>query len=110
MDFIALAAFGPIVTGARAALDTRLQGSAVEDRRRRHFLSTPGDSQDGSQIVGDCFKDFGFKPSLCLLVDNIPGRQIVWHQAPGRAAAHHPAKAVEDLPQWIVSLRSVFGH
>src|SRR5262245_10198954 len=97
MNFIALAAFGAIVTGAGAALDRRLQRSAIEDCSCRHFLSAIGDPQDSSEVMGNRFEDLSFEPTLCLLVDDIPGWQIVRHHSPGRAAAHHPAKAVENL-------------
>src|SRR5262249_5554055 len=110
MNFIALAAFGAIVTGTSAALDRRLHRPAIEDCSRRHFLSAIGDPQDGPEVMGNRFKDLSFEPTLCLLVDDIPRWQIVRHQAPGRAATYHPPQAVENLTEWILALRSVFGH
>src|SRR5262245_34252707 len=84
MDFVALAAFRPVVAGAGAALDRRLQRPAVEDCSRRRFLATFGDSQHCAQVVCERFKDLRLDPSLRLFVDDMPRWQIVRHQAPRR--------------------------
>jgi hypothetical protein len=47
--------------------------------------------------VDERLKDLSFDPPLCLLVDDIPGRQIVGHHSPRRTTTNYTAQAVEDL-------------
>ena len=110
MDFVAFAAFRPIVAGSGATLDRQLQRPTIEDRSRRLFLSAFGDSQHFAQVVDERFKDFCFDPPLRLLINDMPGWQIVRHKAPRGTTTNYPAQAVEDLSQWKISLRSIFGH
>jgi hypothetical protein len=45
-----------------------------------------------------------------LLVHGIPGWQILRQQTPCRARPDHPAQAIEDLPQAMLALGSLFGY
>jgi hypothetical protein len=110
MNFVAFAAFRPVVAGAIAALDRRLHRTTIEDRGRRLFLPAFGDSQRCAQVVDEWFKNFSFDSSLRLLVNDIPGWQIVRHQSPRWTTTNYPAQAIEDLAQWKIALRSIFGH
>jgi hypothetical protein len=51
-----------------------------------------------------------FEPSLRLLINNIPRRQIVRHHSPGRSGADDPSQAIKNLAQGMLALWSVFGH
>jgi hypothetical protein len=42
-------------------------------------------------------EDAGFDSALRLLIDDVPGRQIMGHQAPLRSGSHDPAQAVENF-------------
>jgi hypothetical protein len=110
MNFVAFAAFRPALAGAGAALDRRLHCTTIEDRSRRLFLPAFGDSQHCAQVMDERFKDLSFDPPLRLLVNDMPGWQIVRHQAPGGTTTNDPAQAIEDLAQWKIALRSIFGH
>jgi hypothetical protein len=110
MDFGAFATFRPVVAGAATALHTGLWRPAVEDCSRRRFLPAFGDSQRCAQVVGERFKDLSFDPSPRLLVDDMPGWQVVKHYSPSGTTMNRPAQAVEYLAQRIIALRSVFSH
>src|SRR5262245_14461053 len=56
------------------------------------------------------FKDAGLQPALALLVHRVPGRQVMGHQTPRRARSDQPTQAVEDLPQAMLALGSIFGY
>jgi hypothetical protein len=46
------------------------------------------------------------KPALALLVDGVPGWQIVRHIPPGCACGYQPAQGIEELAQRIVALQA----
>src|SRR5829696_4919962 len=56
-----------------------------------------------------CLKDARFEPPLRLLVDGLPGWQVVWHIAPGGASAYDPAQPVEHLAKLVGALGSIFA-
>jgi hypothetical protein len=50
-----------------------------------------------AQVVGGRFKDFSFDTSLRLLLDDMPGWQVMRHHSPRRTTKNHPTQVVEDL-------------
>src|SRR5215475_9397921 len=110
MNLIAFSAFRPIVASAPSALWSGLHRPAIKNRGSRHFLPTFGDPQHGAQIMDESLKNFCLEPSLRLLINNIPRRQIVRHHAPRRSGADDPSQAVKNLAQGMLTLWSVFGH
>jgi len=54
----------------------------IEDRSLRLFLPAFGYSQRCAQVMDERFKDLSFDPPLRLLVNDMPGCQIVRRQAP----------------------------
>lgn len=110
MSFAALFAFMPIVAGPLTAFWGRLQRSAIENRRRRLFASTRGQAQQGPQIVDHRFEHASTNPTLGLLIDRVPRRQVVRHHPPGCPSADQPAQAIEHFAQLVVSLGRIFAH
>ena len=60
--------------------------------------------------MDDGFETTGLDPTLGLLIDRAPGRQVVGHHSPETSRAHEPAKAIEQLAQGIVALGRFFSH
>lgn len=109
VDFRAFLALGAIVGGLRAALGRRTQGPTVEGCTR--FRQTSGgQAQQGAQVVGQRIEAAGCQPALSLLVDGLPGRKVVGHQAPRRARLHHVAQAVEHRAQAMLALPGVLAQ
>ena len=67
-------------------------------------------SQQPPQIVNEDGKAVCGQPPLGLLIDDVPGRQIIGHHAPGGAGSHNPAQAVEDFAEAVGALSGVFGQ
>lgn len=51
--------------------------------------------------MGHDFKSPGFYSALGLLVNHLPGRQLMGHQLPLAAAPHNIAQCVEEFAQRI---------
>jgi hypothetical protein len=83
MDLAPFSTFGAVIAGANAALDCRLHRPAIEDRGGRHFFASFRDSEHGAQIMDERLEYSGFEPASHLLIDSVPGRQIVRHHSPG---------------------------
>ncbi len=98
---------GAVPAGTRAALGRGLQRAAVEDGGRGTALSPGEVAQQEAQIVHHGLKDAGLEPAHRLLVDDLPGREVGGHQAPGGAGAHQPFERVEHLAQLVTALPPV---
>ena len=88
MQLRPLLAFGSVISRASAALGGRAQGAAVDDGGGRLLGPARGEAQDDAQILGQRLEAARAQPSPRLLVDNLPGRQIVGHPPPWRARLH----------------------
>jgi hypothetical protein len=107
MHFGTLAPLGPIVSSARARLRRGLDRAAVQDHRRRLRVASGELTQQRPQVFDDALEDAGKYPSLGLLVDRRPRRQIVRHKTPLIAGLDDVAKAIEHSPQGVLPLRRV---
>src|SRR5215216_5631678 len=106
-----------VVAAPRAALRSRPQRARVHYGRlrlRRPLLRKP---QKYAQIVDHLLEHSRLEPSLRLLVDGFPRRQVVGHVSPRRAGAYDPPQPVQDLAKFILALggvlsdeREVWGH
>src|SRR6266850_652429 len=83
MNLGTLFALMAVVTRAGSALRGGLKGSSIKDHRRRFRVPATKQPQHLAQIVGHGFKAACLDPALGLLLDAIPGRQIVGHHPPG---------------------------
>jgi len=110
MNLIAFSAPRPVVAGAPSALRSGLHRPAIKNRSGRQEMPTFGNPQHGAQIMDERFNNFCFEPSLRLLINNIPRRQIVRHHSPRRSGADDPSQAVKNLEQGMLVLWSVFGR
>jgi hypothetical protein len=95
----AFLALGAVIAGPGAAFRGRAQRAAVEDGGARRLAAAGGEPQQAAQIVDQPLEAPGAQPALRLLVDDLPGRQIVGHPAPRRSRLDDVAQAVEHLPQ-----------
>src|SRR5829696_4025637 len=105
----ALLALVSVVAAPRAALGGRPQRARVHYGRRglgRPFFRK---AQKYAQIVDHLLEYSRFEPPLRLLVDRLPGGQVVGHVSPRGAGAYNPPQPVEDLAQVVVALGSVFS-
>src|SRR5262249_43820334 len=100
----------PIVPGASAALDGRLQGAAVEDGGRRFGVLAGGEAEDGAEGVDDGLEATGGQPAAALLGDHLPGGAVLGQVAPGVAGAGDTAQAVEDIAEVVDALAGVLGQ
>src|SRR3954469_19610106 len=60
--------------------------------------------------MGHGFKAAALYPALRLLVNNVPGWQIIGHHPPKTTRPHDIPQGVEDFPQRIFPLRSLLLH
>src|SRR5271166_2626301 len=104
VELRSLLAFGAVISGASAALRRRAQGPAVDDCGARLRATTGGEAQDDAQVLSQGFEAARPQPSLRLLIDNLPWRQIVRHPAPRSARLDDVAQPVEDLAKRVDSL------
>jgi hypothetical protein len=74
--------------------------AALRARQSRRLL--------GSALTA--FEESGVELAAGLLLDDLPGQQVVGNGAPRRARAHGPVLAVGVLAQWVATLRRFFGH
>ena len=56
------------------------------------------------------FKAARLDPALRLLMDRVPGRQIIGDHSPPTAGPDHIAHGVEDHPRGVFALRRLFFH
>ena len=95
---------GSIVAAAISTLRRALQRAAVDDRGCRIGGATLRHPQQFTQIMNHRFEYAGGNPPLCLLIDNLPWRQVVWHHSPGNTASHDVPQAIEHFTQIVLSL------
>jgi hypothetical protein len=67
-------------------------------------------AQDDTQVVCDLFEDAGLYPPPDLLVSDRPIRKVMRQHAPLAAGFDGVANRVENFPQVVRALRSVFAH
>jgi uncharacterized protein (DUF3084 family) len=94
----------------RATFRRRLQGSTIKDGGAGLALAAFDSAQEQAQIMDQRFKAACRQPALYLLIDNVAGRQVVRHHAPGRSSAHDPAQPIENFSQFVLSLPGIFGQ
>ena len=79
-----------VETGPMPALRRSRQRPAVEDDRRRlRGISLRNPDQD-PEIGDDRREDVGIEPAARLLIDRVPGREIVGHEAPRLTTGYRP--------------------
>ena len=110
MRLAAFASFGSIIGGAPSRLRRRLQSARIENSGCGLGFASGSKAQKLAQIMNHRSKDPGLEPSLSLLIDSFPGREIVRHPTPRSARTNQPAQAVEDFAKAMFSLRGVFIH
>jgi hypothetical protein len=110
VHFRAASAFGWITTRSRATLRGRLQGSTLQDCRRWLGRSPVGHPQQFTQVDPPGVQHPGLEPPLALLLDGVPRRHIMGHQAPRCPRADNPPKPIINFAPAVFALRGVFGH
>ena len=68
-----------------------------------------GKPQKYAQIGDHLLEHTRLEPSLRLLVDGFPRRQVVGHVSPRRAGAYDPPQPVQDLAKIVLALRGVLS-
>src|SRR5215217_7517656 len=104
MHLRALLVFVSVVATPRAALGGRPQRARVHYGRRRLRSPLLRKPQKYAQIVDHLLEHSRLEPSLRLLVDGFPRRQVVGHVSPRRAGAYDPPQPVQDLAKFILAL------
>src|SRR5215208_1760403 len=110
MHLRALLVLVSVVAAPRAALGGRPQRARVHYGRlrlRSPLLRKP--QEEYAQIVDHLLEDSRLEPSLRLLVDGFPRRQVVRHVSPRRAGAYDPPQPVQDLAKIVLALRGVLS-
>src|SRR5919206_3804178 len=110
MHLRALPLLVPVVSGSLSTLWCRLQRSRVQDYGSRFSLSALGKPQHLSKIVDYSLEAAGLYPTLSLLIDGVPGRQVVSHHPPRRSRPYYPPQTIEHFPQRVFPLWSFLGH
>ena len=99
-----------VVAGPAAALGGGLDRAAVEDRGGRLGVAAGGEPEDGAEVVDDGLEAAGGEPAAGLLVDRLPGGEVLGQVAPGGAAADEPSQGVEDVAEVVDALAGVLGE
>jgi hypothetical protein len=60
--------------------------------------------------VDDRLEAAGGRPAAGLLVDGLPGREVLGKIPPGRAAADDPSEGIEDVAEAVLTLAGVLGQ
>lgn len=100
----------PILTGSRTAFGTRLKRATIEDRRSRLRDAAFELTHQHAWIVYHVLEHTGPYPALGLLIDPVPRRQIVGHEAPLYTCAHNVAQTVVRILAWAHLLSSALGR
>ena len=100
----------PVVSGSLSTLWSRLQRATIKDSRSWLRVSAFSESEHHSQVVDHSLETAGLNPAMSLLVDCMPGRQIVSHHPPGGSCPYYPPESTEHFPQRVFPLWSIFGH
>lgn len=74
-----------------------MQRLAIKIGCRRLSLAAGGQAHHHPQVKSDGLEGTCGQPVLGLLVDRVPGRQVVRHHSPGNTAAHQAAKGIEHF-------------
>jgi len=77
VDLRSFALLVPIKSGSASTVRSRLQRSAVQNRRARFSISIQSHAENRPQIMGHGLKASRFEPPLGLLVNRAPRWQIV---------------------------------
>lgn len=109
MYFAAFVPLGSIIARMATTFRRRLQGATIKDGCRGLPAATPGFAQEQAQIVNEGCKAACRQPALGLLIDDVPGWQIIGHHAPGGTCSRDPTQAIEDFAQAVGALSGVFG-
>ena len=67
-------------------------------------------AEHGAEVVDDGLEAAGGEPAAGLLVDRLPGGEVLGQVAPGGAAADEPAEGVEDVAEVVDALAGVLGE
>ena len=79
----------PVVAGPVPAFRRRAKRAAIENDRRRLLVAVFERPFAQPQFMGDLLEDACLLPAAGLLVDRLPGRQVVGHTRQG-----HPARTM----------------
>ena len=106
----AAAALGAVVAGAVPALGRGLERAAVEDHGRGPRPAAGEVAQQAAEVGHHRLEHAGFEPPHRLLVDDLPGREVMGQPAPGGPGPHGPLERVEHLPEIMPALHGVSGQ
>lgn len=101
MDLAAPLALITVVNGTRTAIARGLQSASVQDNRIGLTLTVLRYAQHRTQIVDHRLEATGVQPTLRLLVDQFPRREVVREHRPRCAGSRYPAQRVEHLAQFV---------
>jgi len=110
VDRATLTALGPIPTRPGAAFGRALEGAAIQNHRRGLGGSAVAEPDQFAQVGDDRAEDVRHEPAPGLLVDRLPGRQIVRHVPPLEPSPGTEAQPVEEFAQRVLALRGVLAH
>ena len=69
-----------------------------------------GESEHRAEVVDDRLEAPGGEPPAGLLIDHLPGREVLRQVPPGGAAADQPPGGVEDVSEVVDALAGVLGQ
>ena len=107
VDLRAPAPFVAVVAGPTTALGGRLHRAAIEDGGGWLGLLAGGKAEDGAEVVDDGLEAAGGHPAAALLVDHLPGGEVLGQVAPRRAGADDPPEAIEHIAEVVDALAGV---
>ncbi len=94
-----------VFSGVIAVLATTLGGLdrlRIKDGRRWRALASCGLAKQFAQAVMDAFPDALQLPPSEVVIDDSPGRKLMWQQAPSAARTHEIEDCIENLTSGIL--------
>jgi hypothetical protein len=110
MHFGAFTALGAIIAAMRATFRRGLERPAVQDDGARLFVAAFGQTEQRPQVMDQRRKAAPLLPTLELLVDGGPRRQIVGQHAPLGAGSGQSAQSIEHFSEVVLALAGILPY
>lgn len=99
---------GTVIARPFNAFGSGTQSAAVQDRSAGLGFTARRQTQDAAKILGQRLEAACRQPTLRLLVDCGPRRQVIRHPVPRRTGLDNVAEAIEHLAQRVFPLPNLF--
>jgi hypothetical protein len=104
MNCCSVSSHGAVPTGMGAPFGRTRERSAIEKGRRGLWFASGWEAQQFAPVLEVTLEQARLDPGLGLVLDHVPGRQVVRQIAPRTAGFHHVPQTFKDFAQIIAAL------